>query len=94
MTDLMKPCAHCNRRELSDPKMVSNYRLCHLNSVVENAFGILAQRWHIYQCRLLLAPDMANVVVRARCILQNFLTKPSDKIVLQVGSDYVNVQGR
>ena len=46
----------------------------------------------IYQYKTLLAPAIANVVVNATCILQNFLKMPSYKTVLQVKCHAVNVQ--
>ena len=37
------------RNQLSNEAKIENYRLCRGRRVVENAFGIMAQRWCIYQ---------------------------------------------
>ena len=47
-------------------------------------FGILAQRWDIYQCQIYLGPDMAEVVVKATVVLHNILTVPGDAILNEV----------
>ena len=38
------------RNQLSNEAKIYNYMFCRGRRVVENAFGILAQRWCIYQC--------------------------------------------
>ncbi|KAH9362001.1 hypothetical protein HPB48_014940 [Haemaphysalis longicornis] len=40
---------------------------------VENAFGILASRWSIYDRRINLELENAENVVKATCVLHNFL---------------------
>ena len=62
------------RNQLSNEAKIYNYRLCRGRRVVKNAFCILAQRWHIYQCQIYLGPDMAEVVVKATVVLHNILT--------------------
>ena len=59
--------------------------------VVENAFGILAQRWHIYQHQIYLGPDMAGVVVKAIVVIHSTLTVPGDTILNEVVEQCVSI---
>ena len=51
-----------------------NYRLSRARRVVENAFGILTQRWAIYKRTLQLCPRTTRDIVMATAVLHNFLT--------------------
>lgn len=52
---------------------VYNYRLSRARRVVENAFGVLAARWRVYQTRISVRPEWTNDIVKATCVLHNFL---------------------
>ena len=54
-------------------RQIFNYRLSRARRIVENAFGILAQRFHLYNRRLQLKPYTVIFIVKATCILHNFL---------------------
>ena len=54
-------------------QQIFNYRLSRVRRIVENAFGILAQRFHLYNRRLQLKPYTVIFIVKATCILHNFL---------------------
>ena len=69
------------RNQLSNEAKIYNYRLCRGRRVVENAFGILAQRWCIYQCQIYLGPDMVEFAIKASVVLHNILTVPGDAIL-------------
>ena len=58
------------------PTRVFNYRLSRARRIVENAFGILAVRWRIFQRRLQADPVSVEKMVRATCCLHNFLQTP------------------
>ncbi|XDV44729.1 hypothetical protein PO909_012969 [Leuciscus waleckii] len=62
-------------RRLPDDQRVFNYRLSRARRIVENAFGILSQCWRVYQHRLQVAPETADSIVKATCILHNFLRR-------------------
>ena len=56
----------------------SNYRLSCVRCIVENAFGILAQRFHIFNRRIPLKPKNVDKVDKACCILHNYLMENKD----------------
>jgi DDE superfamily endonuclease len=70
-TYIMKPF---HRRGLSDREVVFNYRLSRARRMVENAFGMLANRFRIYRAPMFVHPNTARKVVLATTALHNFLT--------------------
>ena len=72
------------KRGMTDKEKIYNYRVCRARRVVENTFGILAQRWRIYQRTMNLAPDKVDAVVKATVVLHNFLTRENDGILAEV----------
>jgi DDE superfamily endonuclease len=69
-TFLMKPF---HRRGMADEEIVFNYRLSRARRIVENAFGMLANRFRIYRAPIVLRPCAAKEVVLATTVLHNFL---------------------
>ena len=57
--------------------------------VVESAFGILAQRWRVFDSRLPLSTDNADKVIQAAVCLHNYLTEDKDlnKIISELNPD-------
>ncbi|XP_061564578.1 uncharacterized protein LOC133419420 [Cololabis saira] len=68
--DLMKPFPLTN---LNHDQKIYNYRLSRARRVVENAFGILANRFRVLRTTLCLEPDKVVSVVSACLCLHNFL---------------------
>ena len=68
------------RTRLEKKKRIYNYRLSRARRIVENVFGILVQRFRIYQRRMNLQPANATLVMQATVVLHNFLTKPDANI--------------
>lgn len=52
---------------------IFNYRLSRARRLSENVFGILTQRFRIYQRRLQMSPEHIDDVILATCCLHNFL---------------------
>ena len=73
---LMKPFSS---RGLGASERIYNYRLSRARRVVENAFGILVNRFRILTGRMQLQPNVVCDVVMACCALHNFFrTKAAD----------------
>ena len=62
--DLMRSFPRKNRG-MPDDKFICNYRLSRARRIVENAFGILAQRFSVFARRLNLIPDHVDKIVKA-----------------------------
>jgi len=58
---------------LSAKKILYNYRLCRARRYVECAFGILSNKWRIFERPLNVSPDFAVGIVKACVVLYNFV---------------------
>lgn len=71
-------------RNFDNRRRIFNYRLCRCRRVVENAFGILAQRWRVFfrpiNCKL----ELVNKIVKATTVLHNFIGSKGN--LLSVGT--------
>ena len=76
--DLMRPFPRGGRMQMPDDKRIFNYRLSRACHIVENAFGILAQRWRVFQRRLCLQASNVDKVVKACVVLHNYLQDTID----------------
>ena len=59
---------------LTREKRIFNYRLIRARRIVENGFGILANRFRIFMTPIALAPEKVETIVMACCSLHNFLS--------------------
>jgi hypothetical protein len=80
--DIMKPYAS---RHLTKEQRVFNYRLSRARRVVENAFGILSNRFRVFLTTIALAPEKVEVIVLAACALHNYLLTNCDRSYLTPG---------
>ncbi|XP_065370802.1 uncharacterized protein LOC135962831 [Calliphora vicina] len=71
--NLMKPYARCMK--LSVPQEIFNYRICRARMVVECAFGRLSNRFRIFHRPIEVQPTTVDAIVKACCVLHNYLTK-------------------
>ena len=89
--DLMRPYPRSSRNEnLPQDKAIFNYRLSRARRIVENAFGILVQRWRLFNRRIQLDEENVVHVIKACCVLHNFLretTEYQDRTTLQVNQE-------
>ena len=67
---LLKPYSQIG---LTRVKRIFNYRLSRARRIVENGFGILANRFRIFMQPIILAPEKVETIVMACCCLHNFL---------------------
>lgn len=77
LSDYMQRPYPQNQSARDPSKRNFNFRLSRARRVVENGFGILAQRWRLYFRPLALATCTVNTVVMASVLLHNFLTPTS-----------------
>ena len=68
--NLMRPYSGAQNTE---PIKIFNYRLSRARRVVENAFGIMAAKFRVFRKPLSIQPHNADEVVKACCVLHNFL---------------------
>lgn len=69
-TDLVKPYSFC---QMDYQQRVFNYRLSRGHRVVENGFGLLANRWRVFLTTIMLNADKVQKVVLACVCLHNYL---------------------
>lgn len=79
---LLKPFSG---RNLSYGQKIFNYRLSRGRRVVENAFGILASKFRLFEKPLPYSPDKVVKIVRACCALHNWLRCREGSNYLQYG---------
>ena len=67
---ILKPYS---QRGLTLERRIFNYRLSRARRVVENAFGILSNRFRIFMTPINLIPEKVEIITFACCSLHNFL---------------------
>ncbi|KAM4015345.1 uncharacterized protein ACNLHF_002001 [Anomaloglossus baeobatrachus] len=71
-SNLLKPYPQKN---LTEQRRIFNYRLSRARRVVENAFGIMANRFRIFHTPINMKLDSIDSVILACCVLHNFLRR-------------------
>jgi len=56
-----------------ESKQIYKYTLTRARRVVENAFGVLTQKFRLFYGRIQLSPENAEKVVLSACILHSYL---------------------
>lgn len=90
-TYLMRPFPKA--AALEDPlKAIYNKCLCKTRRVVENAFGILVQKWRVFLRPIDLQIDAVEDVVKAACCLHNFLRSNESYVPTEEEEQVDNLQ--
>lgn len=76
--NLLKPYPQKN---LTHDKRIYNYRLSRARRIVENTFGILAERFRVFKKPITMNVKKVPIIVMASCLLHNFLRKKSTNYV-------------
>jgi len=71
-TNLVKPYPGSQSKG-DNEKSIFNYMLSRSRRVVENAFGILCQKFQIYRRTVQSLPENADYIIFATCILHSYL---------------------
>ncbi|KAJ8953490.1 hypothetical protein NQ318_023611 [Aromia moschata] len=69
---LMRPFPY-RQSKIDTRKENYNMRLCKARRVVENAFGILVQKWRIFFRPIATKVETTILIIKTTCILHNFL---------------------
>ncbi|XP_069618541.1 uncharacterized protein [Ranitomeya imitator] len=70
--NLIKPFP---QKSLTEERRIFNYRLSRARRVVENAFGIMANRFRVFHTPINMKLESIDSVVLACCVLHNFLRR-------------------
>ena len=62
-------------RELNINKKVFNYRLSRARRTIENAFGILVQRWRVLRKPIVANISTCEAIAKATVVLHNYVMK-------------------
>ncbi|KAB0802866.1 hypothetical protein PPYR_05052 [Photinus pyralis] len=71
---MLKPYPYQNQPA---PNRIFNYRLSRARRIIENVFGIMANKFRVLRKPIALAPETVSTTVQAICALHNYLL--SDK---------------
>lgn len=69
---IMRPYPATYTKNTIEPR-IFNYRLSRARQTIECAFGILAARFGVYKKPMALRVNTVNLIVKATCVLHNFL---------------------
>lgn len=69
-TYFMKPYS---QRGLIHEQLITNYRISRARRVIENAFGILAQKWQLLLTTMMQQPDIVRLIVESCVCLNNMM---------------------
>ena len=87
--NIMRPYPKIRNEILPLDEIVFNFRLSRARRIVENAFGILVQRWRIFTRKICLEKHNAKAIIKAACMLHNYLQddRSVDQIMAELCPD-------
>ena len=87
--DLMRPYPRARHGLLPRDQCIYNYRQSRARRTSESAFGILVARWRIFLTVICLLDVNVDKVIKATCILHNYLTadRPIEQLQIELGID-------
>lgn len=68
-------------KSLSKEQRIFNYRLSRARRTVENAFGILCNRFRVFHTAINMKPEKIDKIVLAAVVLHNFLRRKTNKYI-------------
>ncbi len=83
LINLVKPYPRRSKQGTKKSHAVYSYRLSRARMTVECAFGILSSQFRFLLRRMVLSPTMATKVIKAACVLHNYLIRDNDPFVLE-----------
>lgn len=96
--NIMRPYPGAN---LGKEKNIFNYRLSRARRTIENAFGILTQRWRILRRPIIANVETCQLIVQATVVLHNYIKEFEDckpknerKYCPSGFVDYIDEQGQ
>ena len=72
-------------RELPEDQRIFNYRLSRARRVIENPFGILAARWHIFHRPIQGSVGTVQSITQAAVCLHNYLRQTNNACYCPIG---------
>jgi len=85
----MRPYPKSARR-LSEAERIFNYSLSRSKNKVENAFGILANTWRIYQRPFECRVQLYDKLILATVVLHNYILELPTEIIPALGEEQTN----
>ena len=86
---LMRPYPRSARR-LSEAERIFNYRLSRSRNTAENAFGILANTWRIYQRPFECRVQLCDKLILATVVLHNYVLESPTETNPALGEEQTN----
>lgn len=83
-THIMKPYPE---RNLTHDSRIYNYRLSRARRIVENAFGILANRFRLLLNPIALSVHKVELLTKTCVVLHNFLATENNKLYTELGDE-------
>lgn len=85
----MKPYPN---KGITHNEKIYNFRICLGRRIVENAFGILANRFQVLQTTIKTRLENTEIIVLACCALYNYLRRTSSTYLTPISVDWEDTE--